>query len=39
MARQQDEIEAIFNLVDTVFDGDAGHVRSCNGTLPEKYGG
>jgi hypothetical protein len=25
MTRQQHEIEAIFNLVDTVFDSDTGH--------------
>jgi hypothetical protein len=25
VAREQNQIEAVFNLVDAIFDGDAGH--------------
>src|SRR6185312_15915847 len=28
VAREKNEIEAVFDLVDAVFDGDAGHRRS-----------
>jgi hypothetical protein len=28
MAREQNEVEAIFDLVDAIFDGNTGHSRS-----------
>ena len=30
MAREQHEIKAVLNLVDAVFDGDAGHGLGCS---------
>jgi hypothetical protein len=37
MARQQDEIEAVFNLINTIFYGDTGHRLGTpsGGTYPE----
>jgi hypothetical protein len=35
MTRQQDEVEPVFNLIDAVFNGNAGHVAAPAMELPK----
>jgi hypothetical protein len=39
MTRQQHEVKPVFNLIDAVFDGNAGHVAAPAKELAFKYGG
>jgi hypothetical protein len=39
VTRQQHEVKPVFNLVDTVFNGNAGHLAAPTKELALKYGG